>query len=142
MTKHEVLAMCNIGDGALQKLRCRGYNVEIYDHGDPPPKAIIVEQAHSGIDALITTLRDRIDEEVNEREPLSVDPARFDPKVTDRLRLYHHFARGGLDTRLSPDPDVGMAGRCLHGVLDVLEGKYGSEPAVLSYVVNEEALAT
>jgi glyoxylate reductase len=31
---------------------------------DPPPKALILEKVRSGIDALITTLRDPIDAEV------------------------------------------------------------------------------
>jgi hypothetical protein len=33
----------------------------------------------------------------------------------------------------------GMAGRCVQGLIDVLEGNYGGELYKLPYVVNEEA---
>jgi hypothetical protein len=46
---------------------------------------------------------------------------------------------GGAATRLSPDPDVGMAGRCVQGALDVLEGRYGGDPKRMPFVVNKEA---
>ena len=45
-------------------MRRRGYEVEVYPHVDAPPKSLIVEKVGSGINALITTLRDPVDEEV------------------------------------------------------------------------------
>ena len=77
--------------------------------------------------------------DVFEKEPLPDDSPLRDPDLEDRLRLFHHFASAGRLTRLSPDPDVGMAGRCVQGVIDVLEGNYGGDPAQMPYVVNKEA---
>ena len=37
------------------------------------------------------------------------------------------------------DPSVGMAGRCVQALIDVLEGNYGGDPARMPYVVNKEA---
>ena len=59
-----VFATCDIGAQALALLRERGYELEVYEKSAPPPKALIVEKVRSGIVALITTLRDSIDEEV------------------------------------------------------------------------------
>lgn len=77
--------------------------------------------------------------DVFEDEPLPADSPLRDEDLKDRLRLYHHFASAGTRTRLSPDPDVGMAGRCVQGVLDVLEGHYGGDPSRMPFVVNKEA---
>ena len=62
--KFRVFATCDIGDRALARLREHGYQLEVYPHADPPPKSLIVEKVKSGIDGLITTLRDPIDAEV------------------------------------------------------------------------------
>src|SRR5262245_51956929 len=59
-----IFATCDIGSAALDRLRAKGFAVEIYPEPLPPPKALVVEKVRSGIQALITTLRDRIDEEV------------------------------------------------------------------------------
>src|SRR5258708_13101822 len=59
-----IFATTDIGQEALQRLRDKGWDVEVYDHVEPPPRALILEKVKSGIDALITTLRDKIDEEV------------------------------------------------------------------------------
>ena len=40
---------------------------------------------------------------------------------------------------LSTDPDKGMAGRCVQGLMDVLEGNYGGDITKMPYVVNKEA---
>jgi len=61
-----VFATCNIGEDALKLLRERGYQLEVYDHLEAPPKSLIIEKVRSGIDGLITTLRDPIDAEVFE----------------------------------------------------------------------------
>src|ERR1700722_8891715 len=60
-----VFATCDIGD-ALNILRQKGYDVEVYPQPEPPPKSLIVEKVQAGIDGLITTLRDPIDAEIFE----------------------------------------------------------------------------
>jgi len=77
--------------------------------------------------------------DVFEKEPLPADSLLRDPEIEDRLRLFHHFASGGRITRLSTDPARGMAGRCVQGLIDVLEGNYGGDPTKMPYVVNKEA---
>src|SRR6478736_2722516 len=63
--KFRVFATCDIGD-AIDLLRQRGYEVEIYPKPEAPPKSLIIEKVKSGVDGLITTLRDQIDAEVFE----------------------------------------------------------------------------
>jgi phosphoglycerate dehydrogenase-like enzyme len=77
--------------------------------------------------------------DVFETEPLPTDSPLRDPAIEDRVRLLPHFASAGRITRLSTDPDKGMAGRCVQGLIDVLEGNYGGNPADMPYVVNKEA---
>ena len=77
--------------------------------------------------------------DVYEKEPLAADSPLRDPAIEDRCRLYPHFASAGRITRLSADPAKGMAGRCVQGLIDVLEGNYGGNPAQMPYVVNKEA---
>lgn len=77
--------------------------------------------------------------DVFENEPLPPDSPLLDPAIEDRCRLFPHFASAGRITRLSPDPEKGMAGRCVQGLIDVLEGNYGGEIAKMPYVVNKEA---
>jgi glyoxylate reductase len=79
--------------------------------------------------------------DVYEKEPLPPDSPLRDPRLKDRLRLFHHFASGTYETRLSADPETGMAGRCVQAVIDVIEGNYGGDPAMMPYVVNKEAFA-
>jgi glyoxylate reductase len=77
--------------------------------------------------------------DVYEKEPLPADSPLRDPAIEDRCRLYPHFASAGRITRLSPDPNRGMAGRCVQGLIDVLEGNYGGDLTQMPYVVNKEA---
>ncbi|HVG92212.1 MAG TPA: D-glycerate dehydrogenase [Alphaproteobacteria bacterium] len=77
--------------------------------------------------------------DVFEKEPLPADSPLLDPEIEDRCRLFHHFASAGRITRLSTDPEKGMAGRCIQGLLDVLEGNYGGDVTRMPYVVNKEA---
>ena len=63
--KFRVFATCDIGE-AITLLRDRGYEVEVYPQPQAPPKSLIFEKVKSGIDGLITTLRDPIDAEVFE----------------------------------------------------------------------------
>jgi len=76
--------------------------------------------------------------DVFEKEPLAASSPLLDPEIQDRCRLFNHFASGGRITRLSIDPEKGMAGRCVQGLLDVLEGNYGGDVAKMPYVVNKE----
>jgi glyoxylate reductase len=77
--------------------------------------------------------------DVYEKEPLPADSPLRDPAVEDRCRLYPHFASAAKITRLSPDPNKGMAGRCIQGLIDVLERNYGGDVTKMPYVVNKEA---
>jgi glyoxylate reductase len=77
--------------------------------------------------------------DVFEKEPLPADSPLRDPKLENRLRLFSHFASAARVTRLSTDPNQGMAGRCIQGLIDVLEGNHGGNPANMPYVVNKEA---
>lgn len=79
--------------------------------------------------------------DVFEKEPLPADSPLLDPEIADRTRLFHHFASGGQITRLSVDPEKGMAGRTAQAVIDILEGRYDGDPARMPYVVNKEAFA-
>src|ERR1700688_4339395 len=63
--KFRVFATCDIGE-AIDLLRSRGYEVEVYPQPEAPPKSLIIEKGKSSIDGLITTLRDPIDAEVFE----------------------------------------------------------------------------
>src|SRR5437763_641156 len=74
--------------------------------------------------------------DVFEKEPLPPDSPLLDPEIADRCRLFHHFASGAPIARLSVDPDKGMAGGSVQGLLDTLEGKYGGDPTRMPYVVN------
>jgi glyoxylate reductase len=77
--------------------------------------------------------------DVFEKEPLPPDSPLLDPEIADRCRLFHHFASGAQITRLDVDPEKGMAGRCVHGLIDILEGNYGGDVTKMPYVVNKEA---
>jgi glyoxylate reductase len=77
--------------------------------------------------------------DVYEKEPLPADSPLRDPAIADRCRILPHFASAASITRLSPDPNKGMAGRCIQGLIDVLEGNYGGDVTKMPYVVNKEA---
>jgi lactate dehydrogenase-like 2-hydroxyacid dehydrogenase len=79
--------------------------------------------------------------DVYEKEPLAADSPLRDPAIADRCRLMPHFASAARITRLSSDPNKGMAGRCVQGLIDVLEGNYGGDVTKMPYVVNKEAFA-
>lgn len=64
--RFRVFATCDIGPEAIELLRKRGYNVEVYPGPDAPPKQLILQKLRAGVDGLITTLRDPIDAEVFE----------------------------------------------------------------------------
>jgi len=77
--------------------------------------------------------------DVFEKEPLAADSPLRDPRLALTLRLFNHFASAARATRLSVDPDVGMAGRTVQAVIDVLEARYDADPKKMPYVVNKEA---
>jgi glyoxylate reductase len=76
--------------------------------------------------------------DVYQKEPLPADSPLRDPAIEDRCRLFPHFASAGKITRLSTDPNKGMAGRCVQGLIDVLEKNYGGDVKKMPYVVNKE----
>jgi glyoxylate reductase len=77
--------------------------------------------------------------DVYETEPLPSDSPLRDAEIEDRCRLYPHFASAARITRLSLDPALGMAGRCVQGLIDMLEQNYGGDVTKMPYVVNKEA---
>jgi glyoxylate reductase len=77
--------------------------------------------------------------DVFEKEPLPEDSPLRDEALVPKLRLFPHAASAARATRLSADPEVGMAGRCVQGAIDVLEGRYGGDPRKMPFVVNKEA---
>jgi glyoxylate reductase len=93
--------------------------------------------------ALAKALKDKVIAgaalDVFEKEPLPPDSPLLDSEIADRCRVFHHFASGAKITRLDIDPEKGMAGRCVQGLIDVLEGNYGGDPTKMPYVVNKEA---
>jgi glyoxylate reductase len=123
-----------IDEAALRLMKPSGFLINT-------SRGPVVEEA-----ALLRALRERwiagAALDVFDTEPLPNDSPLRDPELTERLRLTHHFASGTRETRLSPDPDIGMAGRCVQGLLDVLQGNYGGDPAQMPYVVNKEAFTT
>src|SRR6187549_431851 len=62
--RFRVFATSRIGDAAENLLRGRGYDLEVFPGPEAPPKKLIIEKVKSGVDGLITTLRDPIDAEV------------------------------------------------------------------------------
>ena len=109
------------------------------------PSAFLINTSRGPVvdeQALARALKDNVIAgaalDVFEKEPLAADSPLRDPEIEERCRLFHHFASGGVATRLSNDPNVGMAGRCVQGLIDMLEG-YGGDVTKMPYVVNKEA---
>src|SRR5437870_11969171 len=64
--RFRVFATSRIGDPAENRLRERGYALEVFQRPEAPTKKLIIEKVKSGIVGLITTLRDPIDAEIFE----------------------------------------------------------------------------
>jgi glyoxylate reductase len=64
-------------------------------------------------------------------EPLPAASPLLAEDLRDRVRLCHHLGSGTTRTRLSPDPDRGMAGRTVAGLLAAL-----GDPPAHRWVVN------
>jgi glyoxylate reductase len=71
------------------------------------------------------------------REPLPMDSPLRDERLFLKLRLFNHLGSGTYETRLSPDPNVGMAGRAVQSVIDRLRG---ADPRGMAFVVNRKDL--
>jgi glyoxylate reductase len=67
------------------------------------------------------------------KEPLPMDSPLRDERLILKLRLFNHLGSGTYETRLSPDPNVGMAGRAVQSVIDRLGG---ADPRQMPWVVN------
>src|SRR5436305_3501189 len=112
------------------------------------PTAYLVNSSRGPVvdeKALAEALKDKVIAgaalDVFEKEPLPPDSPLLDPEIANCTRLFHHFASGAQITRLSVDPDKGMAGRTAQALIDVLEGNYGGDPTKMPYVVNKETFA-
>lgn len=71
------------------------------------------------------------------KEPLPMDSPLRDERLTLKLRLFNHLGSGTYQTRLSADPNVGMAGRAVQSVIDRLGG---ADPRQMPWVVNRRDL--
>jgi glyoxylate reductase len=71
------------------------------------------------------------------KEPLEMDSPLRDERLFLKLRLFNHLGSGTYETRLSPDPNVGMAGRAVQSVIDRLNG---ADPRQMPWVVNRGSL--
>jgi glyoxylate reductase len=91
------------------------------------PGAYLINTARGPVvdeDALVDALRSRriagAGLDVFVREPLPADSPLLGEELKDRVRVAHHFGSGTTKTRLSPDPEEGMAGRTVAALLDAL----------------------
>ena len=100
--KKRIFATSRIGDPAENRLRERGYELEVFQGPEAPPKKLIIEKVKSGIDGLITTLRDPIDAEIFEAGKGSL-------KVVAQIAV--GFDVAGTDWKLSvADNGIGAPG--------------------------------
>jgi len=119
------------GAAAFRQMKPTAYLINT-TRGPVVDEQALVDALHSG--AIAGAALD-----VFAKEPLPADSPLRDPALEDRLRLFSHFASAGRITPPSSNPNRGMAGRCVQGLIDVMEGNYGGNPAQMPFVVNKEA---
>jgi lactate dehydrogenase-like 2-hydroxyacid dehydrogenase len=119
-----------IDDRALEQMKRTAYLVNT-SRGPVVDEAALARALRSGSIAGAAL-------DVYEKEPLPADSPLLAEDLRDRLRLYHHFGSGTRETRLSPDPDRGMAGRCVDAVIRILEGE---DPAGIPWIANGREIA-
>ena len=78
--------------------------------------------------------------DVFEKEPLPTDSPLLDPEIADRAACSITSLAARNHAALV-DPDKGMAGRTVEGLIDVFEGNHGGDLTKMPYVVNKEAWA-
>ena len=49
LEKFRIFATCDIGEEALQRLRAKGWDLEVYDKMDAPPRELLLQKVKSGI---------------------------------------------------------------------------------------------
>src|SRR3954452_20381517 len=64
--RFRIFATSRIGDPAENRLREAGYELEVFQGPEAPPKTLIIGKVKSGIDALMRTLADGIGAEIFE----------------------------------------------------------------------------
>ena len=91
------------------------------------PGAFLVNTARGAVvdeGALVAALRSRTIAgaalDVFATEPLPATSPLLHADLADRVLPTHHFGSGTTETRLGLDPETGMAGRCVAGLLDAL----------------------
>lgn len=89
------------------------------------------------IDALLSGKIKSAALDVFTEEPLPLNSPLLSSELEDKVRVFHHFASGGIKTRLSLDHNKGMAGRCIYSLIKVLEGE---SPENIPYIVNRKEL--
>ena len=122
--KFRVFATCDIGE-SIELLRKRGYDVDVYPSPEAPPKSLIIEKVKSGIDGLITTLRDPIDAEIFEAGKGTLKVVAQIAVGIDNINRAHanHY-------KSSLYPHCGRADRGQCGVCLLHAGSAGSEDVV------------
>lgn len=103
-----------IGEPELRRMKPTAYLVNT-SRGPVVDEAALARAVREGVVAGAAL-------DVFEREPLPLDSPLLAADLADRVRVFHHFSSGTRETRLSTDPEVGMAGRTVAAVLDAFSG--------------------
>ena len=87
--RFRVFVTCDIGP-AIELLRERGYEVEVYPSPDQPPKKLIIEKVKGGVDGLITTRRSEGESDAEYQAALFIEIGHWDWYVTKNHNRLHH----------------------------------------------------